>query len=65
MANIVLMCKIGVKYLYASQGMCAYVFGKRPGCELIGACALIRMNTVINFDPFNLQQLSTARFCFV
>ena len=43
-----LMCKIGVKYYYASLGVCAYapVCGKRPRSALIGACALIRMNTV-------------------
>ena len=28
---------------------CAFmhIFGKRPGCALIGACALIRTNTVL------------------
>ena len=43
------MCKIGIKYQYACQAVCAYAhdFRKRPGCVLIGACALIRTNTVI------------------
>ena len=37
-----------LKYQYASRTLCAYahVFRKRPGCALIGACALIRMNTI-------------------
>ena len=48
MANMILMCKIGVKFQCASQGVCAYVpvFGKRQGSALIGACALIKTNTV-------------------
>ena len=35
-------------YQYARRVVCAYVydFQKRPGCALIGACALIRTNTV-------------------
>ena len=42
--------KIGIRYQYASQyAVCAYAhdFWKRAGCMLIGACALIRMFTVI------------------
>ena len=35
----------------------AYVFGKRPGCVLIGACALIRTNTVF-FLQGQLGQIS-------
>ena len=47
-ANTVLMCKMCLKYQYASQPVCAYVhdFRKRPECALIGACAVIRMNMV-------------------
>ena len=46
--NVVLMCKIGIKYQYFNRVVCAYAhfFLKRPGCALIGACALIRTNTV-------------------
>ena len=49
--NTVFMCKIGIEYQYASRAVCAYayVFGKRPGCALIGAYALIRKNTVCTF----------------
>ena len=48
MTNAVLVCRICVKYRYTIRAVCAYacVFRKRPGCALIGACALIRMNTV-------------------
>ena len=44
------MCKIGIKFQYASQALWAYehVFRKLPRCALIGACALIRTNTVMN-----------------
>ena len=47
-ANTVLMCKIGIKYLYASRAVRAYahVFRKRLGRALIRASALIRMNAV-------------------
>ena len=50
--NTVFMCKIGLKYQYASRTVCTYAHGfqKRPGCALIGACALIRTNTVGGFD---------------
>ena len=43
-------CKNGVKYQYASRAVCAYahIFRKRPGYALIGACALIRTNTVFD-----------------
>ena len=46
--NTVFMCKFGIKYQYAGRAVCAYayVFWKRPGCVLIGACSLIRTNTV-------------------
>ena len=45
---LVFLCLISVKYQYASRTVCAYVyvFRKRPGCALIGACALIRMDMV-------------------
>ena len=50
MVNTVFICRIGIKYIkqIASRTVCAYahVFQKLPGCALIGACALIRMNTV-------------------
>ena len=48
------MCKIVIKCQYASRAVCAYahVFQKRPGCALIGACALIRTNTVCNNEFF-------------
>ena len=47
--NEVFLCRIGVKYQYTIRVVCAYarVFRKRPGCALIGACALIRTNTVV------------------
>ena len=47
--NTVFLYKHCVKYKYASRAVCAYahVFRKRPECALIGACALIRTNTVI------------------
>ena len=43
------MCRIDVKYQYTIRAMCTYarVFRKRPGCALIGPCALIRTNTVV------------------
>ena len=52
--------QIGEKYKYAGRAVCAYVhaFRKRPGCALIGACALIRTNTVFLF-------YKNAMFCFV
>ena len=51
-SNVVLMCRIGVKYQYTIRAVCAhaYVFQKRPGCALIGGCALIRTNTVNNYQ---------------
>ena len=51
--NTVFLCKNYVKNRYASQAVCAYahVLGKRPGCALIGACALIRTNTVSRTAP--------------
>ena len=47
--NMVLMCTIGVNYQYASRAVCAYahVFCNQAGCALIGACVLIRTNTVL------------------
>ena len=49
--NTVFMCKTGIKYQYIARAVCAYAhaFRKRPGCALIGACALIRTNTVCYF----------------
>ena len=46
--NTVFMCKICVKYQYVSRAVHAYVhaFRKPSGCALIGACALIRINTI-------------------
>ena len=46
--NTVHMCKIGIKCQFVSRAICAYAHDvrKRPGCALIGACALIRTNTV-------------------
>ena len=46
---VVLMCKSGLKYRYVGRAVCAYAhnFQKQPGCALIGACALIRMITVM------------------
>ena len=48
--NTVFMCKIGIKYQYASRAVCAYAYvvEKLPGCALIGACVLIRTNTVLS-----------------
>ena len=50
--NMVIMRKNGLKYQYAGQAVCAkaHIFHKRPGCALIGACALIRMNMVCSSD---------------
>ena len=57
-SNAVLMCIISVKYQYTIQAVCAYAYStffrkyrgvrilKIPGCAHIGACALIRTNTV-------------------
>ena len=47
------MCKTVVKYQYVSRALCAYEpdFLKRPGCVLIGACVLIRTNTVSPVYP--------------
>ena len=47
------MCRIDVKYQYAIRAVCAYacVFLKRPGCALIGACALIRTNMLYYAPP--------------
>ena len=47
--NMEFWCKKYVKYQYARRAVCAYarVFRKRPGCALIGTCALIRTNAVI------------------
>ena len=54
--NAIYKCKIAEKYQYARRVVCAYahVFRKRPGCALIGACALIRTNTGI-FNEVYLQ----------
>ena len=48
MVIIVLMYKLGVQYQYAIPAVCAYAhnFLEQKGCALIGACVLIRMNTV-------------------
>ena len=56
-------CKIGIKYLNASEAVCAYahVFRKRPGCALIRACALIRMNTV-TFYQIKMHAVFTVTF---
>ena len=44
---MVLICKIGIKYQYASHvESCSHNFPKLRWCVLIGACGLIRMNTV-------------------
>ena len=47
-SNAEIMWRIDVKYQYTIQAVCAYArgFRKRPGCALIGVCALIRTNTV-------------------
>ena len=50
-SDAVLMCRIGVKYQHTIRAVCAYarVFQNQRGCALIGACALIRTNTVDTF----------------
>ena len=66
------MCKIAEKCQYARRAGCAFAhnFRKYPGCALIGACALIRTNTV-NHDnhhdesktrPHRLSKLSDGPF---
>ena len=58
--NTVCMCKNGIKYQYIRRAVCAYAhaFQKRPGCALLGACALIRMNTVYGtIEPVYLTLL--------
>ena len=42
------MCQNEYKYQFANCAVCAYahIVRKRPWCALIGACALIGMNTV-------------------
>ena len=59
--NAVFLCRIGVKYHYTIRVVCAYaiVFRKRPGCALIGACALIRTNTVVVL----VSSLTVEMFC--
>ena len=51
---VVFMGKSGLKYRYVSRAVCAYahIFQKRPGCALIGACALIRTITVHLLNKF-------------
>ena len=51
-SNALSLCRIGVKYQHTFGAVCAYarVFRKRPVCALIGACALIRTNTVNQFS---------------
>ena len=49
-SNPVLMCRISVKYQFTIQAVCAYsyvFFFRKYRGALIGACALIRTNTVI------------------
>ena len=50
--NTIFMPIICIKFQIASQAVCAYAhyFRKRPRCALIGACALIRTNTVVIFS---------------
>ena len=45
--------------------MCAYayVFRKRPGCALIGACVLIRTNTVFFCLQFLMGTLKLVCLC--
>ena len=47
-SNALSLCRIVVKYQHTigAVGPYAHVFRKPPGCALIGACALIRTNTV-------------------
>ena len=59
----------GTKYQYFSRVVCAYaqIFQKRPGCALIGACALIRTNTVCCYDVVifvHILFLLLTLFCF-
>ena len=56
-SHAVLMCRIGAKQDII-HAVCAYAqaFRKWPGCALIGACALIRTNTVM------LQEANTFFF---
>ena len=54
------MCIIGVNYQYTIQAACAYnahVFPKQPGCALIGACTLIRMNMVLYYTNIQYQHI--------
>ena len=44
--NTVLMCKIDIKYMCTNMLVAQYICRKQPECALIGACALIRTNTV-------------------
>ena len=55
------MCKIGNKYQYVSGAVCASVlaFRKRLWCALIGACALIRTNSV--YDCLDHLHLDNAQ----
>ena len=45
MSNAVLMCRIGIKYQYTFQAVCAYAhaFRKQSCCALKRACVPIRM----------------------
>ena len=56
--DTVLMCEIVVKYHCSSRGVCVYVlvFRSPPGCALIGACALIKTNTVCTLFQVDEQE---------
>ena len=53
---MVLMCKIDVKYQYASQGVWAYapVFGKRPGASCSKLTTSL-VNVSLKFQTLILQ----------
>ena len=57
--NEVFLCRICVKYHYTIRVVCAYALRKRPRCALIGACALIRTNTIVVL----VSSLTVEMFC--
>ena len=60
-ANTVAMCKIGIKYQYATRAVCAYahIFRKWP------ACVLIKMNIVFTLLCILFNSVSDFLFILV
>ena len=65
MSKSILLRRIDVKYQYTIRAVCAYAhdFQKRTGCALIGACLLIRTNTVIKNSLRSLFEPGREKTC--